>query len=176
MVSLQSPVRVATLNVRGLSDRRRQRQLCRLAVEQDLDIIAVQETKVESEDQTNFMDGLKAEIKDGIVYSPYPETEIPMCSLYAVVEQKLLRFGDKAALVQHADSLTYLEMLSLLRRYSAGFQARGIGRGDRVTCCLSNTLENFVALFGVIFAGATTILTEPVLTSGESCFFRAPTP
>ena len=55
MVSLQSPVRIATLNVRGLSDRRRQRQLCRLAVEQDLDIIAVQETKVESEDKTNFM-------------------------------------------------------------------------------------------------------------------------
>ncbi|KAG0415364.1 hypothetical protein HPB47_007476 [Ixodes persulcatus] len=47
MVSLQSPVRIATLNVRGLSDRRRQRQLYRLAVEQDLDIIAVQETKVE---------------------------------------------------------------------------------------------------------------------------------
>ncbi|KAM7314333.1 4-coumarate--CoA ligase 1-like [Ixodes scapularis] len=55
MVSLQSHVRVATPNVRGLSDRRRQRQLCRLAVEQDLDIIAVQETKVESEDQTKFM-------------------------------------------------------------------------------------------------------------------------
>ncbi|KAG0428985.1 hypothetical protein HPB47_024082, partial [Ixodes persulcatus] len=115
-------------------------------------------------------DGLKAEIKDGIVYSPYPEIEIPMCSLYAVVEQSLLRFGDKAALVQHADSFTYPEMLSLLRRYSAGFQARGIGRGDRITCCLSNTLENFVALFGVIFAGATTILTEPVLTPDELTF------
>ncbi|KAG0431349.1 hypothetical protein HPB47_021866 [Ixodes persulcatus] len=56
MVSLERPVRLATLNVRGLADRRRQRQLYRLVVEQDLDIIAVQETKVESEDRTEFMD------------------------------------------------------------------------------------------------------------------------
>lgn len=55
MVSLERPVRLATLNVRGLADRRRQRQLYRLVVEQDLDIIAVQETKVESEDRTEFM-------------------------------------------------------------------------------------------------------------------------
>ncbi|CAN7976931.1 unnamed protein product, partial [Ixodes persulcatus] len=43
------------LNVRGLNERRRQRQLYRLVVEQDLDIVAVQETKVESEDRTEFM-------------------------------------------------------------------------------------------------------------------------
>lgn len=55
MVSLERPIRFATLNVRGLSDRRRQRQLYRLAVEHDLDITAVQETKVGSEDQTEFM-------------------------------------------------------------------------------------------------------------------------
>ncbi|KAM7314019.1 uncharacterized protein ISCGN_003804 [Ixodes scapularis] len=55
MVSLKCPVRLATLNVRGLADRRRQRQLYRLVVEQDLNIIAVQETKVESEDRTEFM-------------------------------------------------------------------------------------------------------------------------
>ncbi|KAM7307166.1 hypothetical protein ISCGN_010802 [Ixodes scapularis] len=53
-------------------------------------------------------DGLKAEIKDGIVYSPYPEIEIPMSSLYAVVEQSLLRFGDKAALVSMRGLLCHL--------------------------------------------------------------------
>ena len=55
MVSIERSVRFATLNVRGLADRRRQRQLCRLVVEKDLDIVAVQETKVESEDRTEFM-------------------------------------------------------------------------------------------------------------------------
>lgn len=41
--------------MRGLADRRRQRQLYRLIVEHDLDIIALQETKVEGEDQTGRM-------------------------------------------------------------------------------------------------------------------------
>lgn len=55
MISLPKPVRVATLNVRGLADRRRQRQLYRLVTEQDLDVVALQETKVENEDQTERM-------------------------------------------------------------------------------------------------------------------------
>ncbi|KAG0412263.1 hypothetical protein HPB47_010623 [Ixodes persulcatus] len=52
MVSLENALRVATLNVRGLAARRRQQ---RLSTEHDLDIVAIQETKVESEDQTDYL-------------------------------------------------------------------------------------------------------------------------
>lgn len=55
MVFLNKPMRIATLNVRGLADRRRQNQLYRLVTDGDLDIVALQETKVESEDQTDRM-------------------------------------------------------------------------------------------------------------------------
>ncbi|KAH8030318.1 hypothetical protein HPB51_006750 [Rhipicephalus microplus] len=48
-------IRLATLNVRGLSAKRRQNQLYRLIIEQDLDIVAVQETKVESEEHAERM-------------------------------------------------------------------------------------------------------------------------
>lgn len=48
-------LRVATLNVRGLADRKRQSQLYRIINEQDLDIVALQETKVESEENTERM-------------------------------------------------------------------------------------------------------------------------
>lgn len=54
-VRLKTALRVATLNVRGLAARRRQYQLSRLCLENDLDILAVQETKVESEEQTGRM-------------------------------------------------------------------------------------------------------------------------
>lgn len=47
--------RFATLNVRGLSAKRRQNQLYRLVIEQDLDMVAIQETKVESEDHAERM-------------------------------------------------------------------------------------------------------------------------
>lgn len=54
-VRLERAVRFATLNVRGLSSRRRQYQLSRLFAEHDLDVIAVQETKVHKEDETERM-------------------------------------------------------------------------------------------------------------------------
>lgn len=53
MVFFNKPMRIATLNVRGLADRRRQNQLYRLVTDGDLDIVALHETKVESEDQTD---------------------------------------------------------------------------------------------------------------------------
>lgn len=46
---------VATLNVRGLSTRRKQSQVYRLLTEQDIDVVAVQETKVEGEEETEAM-------------------------------------------------------------------------------------------------------------------------
>ncbi|CAN7988790.1 unnamed protein product [Ixodes hexagonus] len=55
MVRLTSGLRIGTLNVRGLAARRRQCQLSRLLTENDLDVLAVQETKVESESQTDLM-------------------------------------------------------------------------------------------------------------------------
>lgn len=54
-LKLGAPLRVATINVRGLAARRRQYQLSRLFAENELDIVAVQETKVESREQTDRM-------------------------------------------------------------------------------------------------------------------------
>lgn len=54
-IRLERAVRFATLNVRGLAARRRQYQLSRLFAEHDLDVIAVQETKLEREEETDRM-------------------------------------------------------------------------------------------------------------------------
>lgn len=53
--NFQSSLRVATLNVRGLCSRRRQCQISRTLLENDVDLLAVQETKIESEEQTEQM-------------------------------------------------------------------------------------------------------------------------
>lgn len=55
MAYFKKPLKVGTLNVRGLASRRRQVQLNRLLGELDLDIAAIQETKVEDEQQTDNM-------------------------------------------------------------------------------------------------------------------------
>lgn len=53
--NLKANLRVGTLNVRGLSAKRRQHQIKRLLIENSLDVLAVQETKIESEQQTDRM-------------------------------------------------------------------------------------------------------------------------
>lgn len=55
MKQLTRTLRIATLNVRGLSTKKKQNQLYRLANELDLDVLAVQETKVEGDEQTGSM-------------------------------------------------------------------------------------------------------------------------
>lgn len=46
---------LGTLNVRGLAAKRKQSQVYRMMVDQDLDVLAVQETKVEGEEETRGM-------------------------------------------------------------------------------------------------------------------------
>ena len=54
-MALTPPFSIATLNVRGLAARRRQSQLLRLLTDQDIDVLAVQETKVDGEEETGSM-------------------------------------------------------------------------------------------------------------------------
>lgn len=64
MLSVSSPLmkmapettlRVATLNVRGLAGKKKQSQVHRLLTDHDIDVLAVQETKVDGEEETGSM-------------------------------------------------------------------------------------------------------------------------
>lgn len=59
---LETAFRIGTLNVRGLTARNQQVQLKRLLIENDVNILALQESKIESEEQADGMvDNCKAE-------------------------------------------------------------------------------------------------------------------
>jgi acetyl-CoA synthetase len=51
-------------------------------------------------------------------------------------------------------TLTYDELLSLVRRASAGLRALGVGRGDRVTIYMPTTAEAIVAMLATVRIGA----------------------
>lgn len=48
-----------------------------------------------------------------------------------------------------------------MKRYAAGFQAHGVKPGDRICVMLENSVEAFLAAYGLVFAGATLILCCP---------------
>ncbi|KAH7973305.1 uncharacterized protein LOC119374374 [Rhipicephalus sanguineus] len=113
---------------------------------------------------------MKATIEDGIVYSPHPKVEIPTCSVYTAMKEFLTASPERVALVDEKMRLTRGEFFSQLRRFAAGFQAHGIGLGDRVCVHLDNSVENMVALFSITFTGASVLLSNPVLNENELVF------
>ncbi|KAL1483517.1 hypothetical protein MTO96_050226 [Rhipicephalus appendiculatus] len=110
---------------------------------------------------------MKATIEDGIVYSPHPKVDIPECSVYTAMKEFLTASPEQVALVDEKMHLTRGEFFSELRRFAAGFQAHGIGLGDRVCVHLDNSVENMVALFSLTFTGASVLLSNPVLNESE---------
>ncbi|XP_077539594.1 luciferin 4-monooxygenase-like isoform X3 [Haemaphysalis longicornis] len=113
---------------------------------------------------------MKATIKDGVVYSPYPKVDIPSCSIYEAMSKFLSRAPEQLAVVDETMKLTRGEFLSRMRRFAAGFQAHGVGLGDCVCVHLENSVDNLVALFSLTFTGASVLLSNPILNEGELLF------
>lgn len=114
-----------------------------------------------------FPENMKARIHDRVIYSPYPNVDIPESSFYALAKEKLLVNADKLLLVSDVVSLTRSETLAHMERYAVGFRNNGVVPGDRVCIHLDNGVENLIAIYGCILAGATVVLAKPSLTENE---------
>ncbi|GAC1677053.1 MAG: acetate--CoA ligase [Candidatus Limnocylindrales bacterium] len=67
--------------------------------------------------------------------------------------------GDQAALIAADErgerrSLTYCQLLELVRQIAAGMRALGVGRGDRVTIYMPTTVEAIAAMLATVRIGA----------------------
>ncbi|KAL1424324.1 hypothetical protein MTO96_020316 [Rhipicephalus appendiculatus] len=113
---------------------------------------------------------MKARIEEGVVYSPYPSIDIPVCSFCSLTKEKLLLNPDKTALVDDAASMTRAEVLSRMQRYAVGFRQNGVAPGDKICIYLKNSIENLLATYGCIMAGATVVLAKTSLTESELCY------
>ncbi|XP_077560701.1 uncharacterized protein LOC144175496 [Haemaphysalis longicornis] len=113
---------------------------------------------------------MKALIEDRVVHSPYPNINIPVRSFYSSCQERLRMQPDNPALVDNEMSLTRGELLVRLQRYAVGFKRHGVRPGDHVLIHLGNGVENLVAAFGCILAGATAVMAKPSLTEQEICY------
>ncbi|XP_077539329.1 putative 4-coumarate--CoA ligase 2 [Haemaphysalis longicornis] len=110
---------------------------------------------------------LRARIENRVVYSPHPEVSIPACSVYAYLKSYLGIQDSKIAVVDNTTRYTRQELLRAFERYAVGFQSLGLKEGDHVCAHVSNSVDSFVAVFGLILAGATVILAKESLTHRE---------
>jgi 2,3-dihydroxybenzoate-AMP ligase len=80
-------------------------------------------------------------------------------------------FGDRTAIVAGCDRWSYRELAARSSRVAAGFEALGIGRGDRVVVQLPNLVQFFEVLFGLFTAGAVPVVVLPAYRRSEVAHF-----
>ncbi|XP_054926668.2 uncharacterized protein [Dermacentor andersoni] len=110
---------------------------------------------------------MNARIEDNVIYSPYPNIEIPVCSFYTLARERLLLNPDKISLVSDGVSLTRAQVLVGMERYAVGFQQHGVLPGDRVCIHVDNGVGNLLSMYGCILAGAIVVLAKTSLTERE---------
>ncbi|XP_029843755.3 4-coumarate--CoA ligase 1-like [Ixodes scapularis] len=113
------------------------------------------------------MKPMRAPIKDGVIYSPYPVCSIPCSSIYTAIQRCIEASPDRIAIVDDSVQLTRAQFFARIKRCAAGLQAHGIKPGDHVCVHLDTSVENLIAMFGFVFAGATLILSYIGLNEDE---------
>ncbi|XP_049524472.1 uncharacterized protein LOC119454469 [Dermacentor silvarum] len=110
---------------------------------------------------------MQAPIQDGIVHSPYKQSETVLLSFAEYLTEKLQPHGNRIALTDGERSVTYKELLKKFRCCAAMFQAHNVGPGDKVYCHFANSIDGFVALYSIGMTGATVVLSDPEYKEGE---------
>ncbi|XP_077486298.1 uncharacterized protein LOC144097449 isoform X4 [Amblyomma americanum] len=110
---------------------------------------------------------LKPRIENNVLYSPHPKVTVPVCSVYTAVKSFLSAAGSKLAAVDYTRSYSRQELLRAIERYAAGFQSLGLRPGHHVCVCLRNSVDSFVVVFALVFAGTTVVLCNTSLKQLE---------
>ncbi len=104
--------------------------------------------------------------------SPFPDVEIPNQSLTEFVLARAGSYPDRAAMVDASTgrTITYGQLVDLIRRFAAGLAQRGFGKGDVIAIYAPNLPEYAVIFHGVASLGAILTTVNPSYTAEEVAF------
>ncbi|MEO5754027.1 MAG: AMP-binding protein, partial [Chthoniobacterales bacterium] len=86
-----------------------------------------------------------------------------MKTIPAQFEQTLSDVPDKAALFRGSESLTFRQLHAEAMAAAQALASLGVSPGDRVGICMQKTLDQVVAILGVLWANAIFVPIHPVL-------------
>ena len=111
----------------------------------------------------------QTEVAERIIRCRYPDVEIPEVSITDFVFQRAAERGDKAAIIEGSTgrTLSYAELLSLIRRTAAGLAAHGLKEGDVLGVYSPNVPEYAAAFHGAASLGGIVTTANPLYTPRE---------
>src|SRR6266446_9855133 len=86
-----------------------------------------------------------------------------LTTIPAQFEQTLSALPDKAAIFSGGESLTFRQLHAEAAAAAQALASLGVSAGDRVGICMQKTLDQVVAILGVLWANAIFVPIHPVL-------------
>jgi acyl-CoA synthetase (AMP-forming)/AMP-acid ligase II len=104
-----------------------------------------------------------------IIRSAFPDVEIPDVSITEYVLGEAARLGDKPAIIDGASgrTLSYKQLLELVRRLAAGLSAHGLSKGDVLGIYSPNVPEYAAAFHAAASLGGISTTVNPLYTPRE---------
>ncbi len=90
-----------------------------------------------------------------------------MTTIPAQFEQTLSAFPDKGAVLSGSESLTFRQLHAEAAAAGQGLISLGVLPGDRIGICMQKTLDQVVAILGVLWANAILVPIHPVLRAEQ---------
>jgi amino acid adenylation domain-containing protein len=90
-----------------------------------------------------------------------------LTTIFAQFEQTLAAVPDKAAIFRGSESLTFRELHAEAAAAAQALASLGVSPGDRVGICMPKTLDQVVAILGVLWANAILVPIHPVFRADQ---------
>lgn len=97
---------------------------------------------------------------------PY-ETEIPLLSLYDLLERSAESYSDRKAVIDGNQEMTYFELKSATDRFAATLHHKGFRKGDRIALMLPNCLEYIISFYAIHRLGGIVVQINSMYESSE---------
>ncbi len=92
---------------------------------------------------------------------------VPDSPLTELLDTAAATFPKQVAVTFQNLDITYAELKDKAETLAASLRARGVCPGDRVAVMLPNLPQTFIAFWGVLKAGATVVMTNPLYMESE---------
>jgi len=101
--------------------------------------------------------------------SPWPDIELPTCSILEVILGVAARNADKPAVIEAetARSLTYGQLVEGIERVAAGLSSVELRPGQPLAVALPNCIDFVLAWYGIVRAGGWVVPINPLCTPAE---------
>lgn len=93
--------------------------------------------------------------------------EIPVISLYQMLEQSVQKYANKTAIIFEDEKTTYQELKDQTDRLAGAFQEMGFQKGERIGLMLANHPDYIISYYAAQALGLTVVQINPMYTPRE---------